>query len=70
MTSVIDATPVAEASGAVVGGTSPAPSLDPTRCPECGQMGQWYQHSILYLAPCAPYFICWPCAAQWEDTRG
>ena len=47
-----------------------APSLDPTRCPECGQMGQWYQHSILYLAPCAPYFICWPCAAQWEDTRG
>ena len=66
MTSVIDATPVAEASGAVVGGTSPAPSLDPTRCPECGQMGQWRKY--LDDMP-RPNFVCWPCWRMWEDVR-
>ena len=43
-----------------------APSLDPTRCPECGQMGQWRKY--LDDMPFA-HFVCWACWRMWEDTR-
>lgn len=44
-----------------------APSLDPTRCPECGEYGLWYQYDFdLPLK----HFRCWPCWRMWEDTRG